>query len=155
MNRNLIETITGFLVLIIAAIFVFFVYHETQDSASKGYQIFAHFTKVDGVNVGSDVRLAGVKIGSVTDKFLDPKSFDAVLYLTIDEKFHLPIDSVLRITSDGIFGNSYISIDPGQKASFVAAGQELLNTQAGINFIDLVSQAIFKAAENNQQEKSK
>lgn len=155
MNRNMVETITGFLVLAIAAVFVFFVYKETRSSASKGYQIFAHFTKVDGVNVGSDVRLAGVKIGNVTDKSLDPKSFDAVLHLNIDDKFRLPVDSVLRITSDGIFGNSYISIDPGQEANFVAEGQELVNTQAGINFIDLVSQAIFKAAENNQQEKSK
>lgn len=155
MNRNIIETITGVLVLAIAVIFVVFVYEGTQGSTGKGYSVVARFTKVDGVSIGSDVRLAGIKIGSVTDKFLDPQNFDAVLRLTIEEKFHLPVDSLLRITSDGIFGNSYINIDPGQKAEFVAEGQELANTQAGINFIDLVGQAIFKAAENNQQEKSK
>lgn len=152
MNKNIIETATGFFVLAAAIVFAYFVFHQRDRQTSSQYTLIGLFAKAEGVQVGSDVRLAGVKIGQVNKKSLDPKNYESILEFSVDINIKIPKDSLLRITSDGIFGDSYLSFSPGKEQVYLADGQIITNTQAGINFIDLVGQAIFKAAEKNSSD---
>ena len=68
MRRNVLETIIGAGVLAVALIFGIFVYRTVGLDGDPGYPIRAVFTKIGGLNVGSDVRINGIKVGTVTDR---------------------------------------------------------------------------------------
>src|SRR5215469_7352846 len=84
MTGNMIETVMGAVVLAVAAFFLFFAYTTSQVRAVQGYQVTAQFDSVAGIRDGSDVRIAGVKVGSILSETLDPKTFLADLHLSID-----------------------------------------------------------------------
>ena len=66
MTGNVIEIVVGAVVLVIAALFLFFAYTMSHVKQVEGYQVTAQFERVDGIRDGSDVRIAGVKVGTVT-----------------------------------------------------------------------------------------
>ena len=74
MRKNLIETVMGGVVLIAATLFIVFAYSKAEVGKVDGYQITAKFDRVDGILAGSDVRMSGIKIGTVTSSSLDPKT---------------------------------------------------------------------------------
>src|SRR5205807_7342619 len=97
MTGNVIETVMGAVVLVVAAVFLFFAYTTSQVRAVKGYEVTAEFERIDGIREGGDVRISGIKIGSVVDQKLDPKSFLATLRMSIDPAVKLPDDTVAEI----------------------------------------------------------
>jgi phospholipid/cholesterol/gamma-HCH transport system substrate-binding protein len=110
MKQNLMETAIGALVIAIALGFFIFTYSTTGvGKGSGGYHLTAKFKNVEGINVGSDVRMSGIKIGSVTNQSLDSKTFDAVLTFAIDPTIKLPDDSTVKITSEGLLGGKFIA----------------------------------------------
>src|SRR3989441_2066519 len=92
MTGNVIETVMGAVVLVVAALFLFFAYTTSQVRAVQGYQVSAQFERVDGIRDGSDVRIAGVKVGSIVSETLDPKTFLATVRMSIDPAYKLPDD---------------------------------------------------------------
>ena len=101
MGRNLIETVMGAVVLLVAGAFVFFASEMAQMQKIQGYPVEATFYKVGGLATGSDVRINGIKVGTVTGRRLDSKTFDAVLTLSISSGIELPTDTVAGIGSEG------------------------------------------------------
>jgi len=75
MGRNLIETLMGAVVLVVAGLFLIFAYSTTNVRPVRGYTVTAKFERVDGLNTGSDVRLSGIKVGTVVDQKLEPNTF--------------------------------------------------------------------------------
>jgi len=75
MRRNIIETIMGGVVLLIAALFLAFAYAGSNLRGVGGYDVVARFNRVDGLANGAEVRLSGIKIGSVVRQDLDPKTY--------------------------------------------------------------------------------
>src|ERR1700722_19156886 len=102
MSRNVIETVMGAVVLVIAAVFLFFAYSTSQLRTVAGYQLTADFSSIDGIKEGSDVRISGVKVGSVVGQALDPKTFLATLRISIEPSIKLPDDTVAEIVSAGL-----------------------------------------------------
>src|SRR5437899_9449910 len=90
MTGNVIETVMGAVVLVVAAVFLFFAYSTSQLRAVQGYEVTAEFERIDGIREGGDVRISGIKIGSVIAEKLDPKSFLATLRFSIDPTVKLP-----------------------------------------------------------------
>ena len=144
MNNTLVETIIGAVVIAIAA--GFFVFAYSASGAGKGvggYKISAEFESVDGINIGSDVRVAGIKVGAVVEQKLSDASYQAVVTMAIDNKVKLPDDSSAKVTSDGLLGAKYIAIDPGGSEQFVGDGGMLSYTQGSIDLWDMVNKFLF------------
>ncbi|HAL84239.1 MAG: outer membrane lipid asymmetry maintenance protein MlaD [Rhodobiaceae bacterium] len=147
MKDNLVETLVGFGVIVVAAIFVFYGYSVTDSSNSDGYVVSAEFDRVDGLTIGSDVRMSGIKIGTVTALSLDPQSYAANVSIIIGSDIDLPDDTSAKITSEGLLGGNYISLSAGGSEDMLSGGDEILYTQGSVDLIGLVSQALFSAGD--------
>ncbi|MCC8419125.1 MAG: outer membrane lipid asymmetry maintenance protein MlaD [Rickettsia endosymbiont of Glossina mortisans submortisans] len=143
MKQNIIETIIGFVVLIIALLFLIFAYKTGSSIASsKGYQVTANFQSAEGIAVGSDVMISGIKIGSVKKITLDPNSFYASVYLNINDDVKIPKDSKAQVVTSGLLGGKYISILPGNDDENLAANEEIRYTQSAINIESLINKIV-------------
>lgn len=120
----------------------FWMGQKSHDVAADGYSLTASFSKIDGVTIGSEVLLAGISIGSVVSESLDPDSHQVTLTLRIDPSVELPYDSVAKITSDGIFGGKYISVDVGGEYEMLEDGDAFEFIQDSIIFEDVFEKVI-------------
>ena len=145
MNKKPVETIMGIVVLLIAILFLGFAYRVSDLQVVKGYEVSAKFFKVGGLNVGSDVRINGIKIGTVTSQKLSGEDYMVDVILSISSDVKLPDDSVASITSDGLMGNKFVKIEPGTSKQMVSAGGEIKKTQDFETLEDLIGKFIFKA----------
>jgi len=148
MKDNLVETIIGALVVAIAVAFVLYGYSVT-DSGSGGdaYEVTAQFDRVDGLTIGSDVRMSGIKVGTITELSLNATNYYADVTMAIGSEIELPDDSSAKITSEGLLGGNYVSLSPGGSEDMLAEGDEILYTQGSVDLIALVSQALFSAGD--------
>jgi phospholipid/cholesterol/gamma-HCH transport system substrate-binding protein len=143
MQNSTVETLIGAVVIAVAVIFLVFAYSSAGVGAISGYEVTARFDKAAGVNVGTDVRLSGIKVGTVQKVALDPKTYNAVVTLGLDNSVKLPDDSSVRITSDGLMGNQYLSIEPGGSNQMIKPGGQIENTQGSIDLIGLLGKFAF------------
>jgi phospholipid/cholesterol/gamma-HCH transport system substrate-binding protein len=144
MSRQNIETIVGALVLFGAAYFLYFAYHRADMAPAKsGYNVIANFERSDGLVVGSDVSIAGVKIGQVQTLTLDPATYKAKVALRIAAEVKLPKDSSAQIVSDGLLGGKYVVILPGAEEAFLAPQEEIQYTQSSVNLETLIGKMMF------------
>ena len=111
MKKNYFESILGFFTLIVSLTFLFKFVNVNTDS-NETYQLKAKFLKAGGISTGNDVKMRGVKIGVVSNVYLD-KDYFAVVDFQVYKKISVPKNSVVKIASDGILGNKYLSITPG------------------------------------------
>ena len=145
MKNTLVETVVGLAVIGLAV--AFFTYAFTLSGAGTGtggYKIVAEFENAAGISSGSDVRMSGVKIGTVLTQELDPASYQAVLTLTVDPKVKLPSDSTAKITSEGILGGNFVALEVGGAEEMLKDGDKIENTQGSIDIFGLISQFISK-----------
>jgi len=147
MNRNPLETIMGALVLLVAAVFLVFATTTADLRQVQGYPLHASFTKVGGLSVGGEVRLAGIQVGSVIGQRLDPETFEAVVDMSVLDSVRLPTDSRAAIASDGLLGGSYIKLIPGSDDEMLEADGELARTENYQSLEDLVGEIIFLATQ--------
>ncbi len=137
------ETGLGAVVLAAAAAFLIYALSAGAIHANaRGYDLTAKFGQVGALAPGADVRVAGVKIGTVASITLDPKTFMAVTKLSLDPTVKLPVDSSAKVTSDGLLGGSHISIEPGGAPGDLKPGDEFQNTQGAVDLFGLIGQFI-------------
>ena len=142
-NNNMVETLIGALVVVIALGFVVFAYSNTSAGGLSGYPLEARFSSADGIVSGTDVRLHGIKIGAVSSVDLDPKTYLAIVHMNIRGNVPLPDDSSIKVTSAGLLGNSYLSIQPGGDTKNLQAGGVIANTQGSVDIMGLIGRAIY------------
>ncbi len=147
MDRSMIETVMGAVVLIVAAMFVGIAFRSGTATTPSGYQITAEFDDASGMGPGSEVRMSGVKIGTVYSQELDPETYFAVVTLTISDSIKLPRDTSARIIADGLLGSNFVALEPGGDEEMIPPGGEITFTQGSINVVDLLGRFIFSAAE--------
>jgi phospholipid/cholesterol/gamma-HCH transport system substrate-binding protein len=145
-RRNFAEVLIGAVVLLVAAGFLAYAITHSGRSATPGYLLFAKFDHIDGLSVGSDVRIAGVKVGTVDSATLDPKTFQAVVGLSVADNVKLPKDSSAVITSESLLGGKYLALTPGGDDAMLQPGQTITITQGSINIEDLLGKFIFSAS---------
>lgn len=144
-RRNPIETVLGAVVLVIAAMFLIFAYSASDLRAVTGYDVTATFLKVGGLERGSDVRISGINVGTVTEQRLDPQTFEAKVTMSISSDVALPADTTAAIVSDGLLGGKYVNLVPGQAKERIAAGGAIARTRDFQSLEDLVGEIIFLA----------
>ncbi len=148
MRRNVIETIMGAVVILVAVVFVVFAFRSSGVQTSGGYQVVARFDDASGLTSGTDVKMAGVKIGTVTSQALDLQTYFATVTMTIDESIQLPADTSARIIPDGLLGGNYVALEPGGEEDMIEPGGTIQFAQGAINVVDLLGRFIFSAAES-------
>lgn len=153
MGNSAVETLLGAVVLVVAGMFLAFAYSTSSLHPVSGYEVTAKFERIDGVAVGSDVKLSGIKIGTVVDQRLDPDTFLAVVKLSIDSRLKLPVDSVAQVTSEGLLGSNFIALVPGGDDKTIPAGGEIQYTQPPINVIQLIGKYIFDPSAKGAESK--
>lgn len=144
-KENIIEALIGAGVLALAIWFVTFAYGRTERGGiDSGYTISARFPNTSGVSVGTDVRVSGLKVGTVAAESLDTTTYQAVLKLTIRNGVKLPLDTSASITSEGILGGNYISLAPGGDSEMLREGDEITDTQGAVDMMSLIGSVINK-----------
>lgn len=139
MSENKTEILVGGVVLAVAIGFLVYAGKTTGMTGGGGeYMLNASFRSADGVNVGTDVRLAGVKVGRVTDLALDPETYRARAIFTVREGINVPDDSALAISSEGLLGGNYVEILPGGSPFHFAPGDEIEFTQGSVSLVSLL-----------------
>ncbi len=148
MRGNVVEALLGAVVLVVAAGFLVFAYSATDVASVDGYEVSAKFDRIDGLVVGSDVRLGGIKVGTIVGQELEPDTYLAVVRMSIDPRIKLPADSSAEIVTDGLFGSKYLSLVPGGEEDMLAAGAEIRFTQSPVSLENLIGQLIFSQGES-------
>ncbi len=152
MTRNFLETILGAVVLAVAVAFFFYAYQSNHAGSSDGYDLLAQFDRVDGLDNGADVRIGGIKVGSVTEQTLDPESYRAQVNFTVQSNVELPLDTSAAIMSDGLLGGKYLSLEPGGDIDMLEAGDEITLTQSSVRLEDLIGQLIYSGGSGGGDE---
>lgn len=137
------EVALGAIVLAAAAVFVVFALRSTGAALSDapGYDLHASFRSAEGVRPGTEVRLAGVKIGTVTALDLNPQDFRAQLTLLVNDGVELPLDSTIQVASEGILGGTFVEILPGGDLDDLQPGDSFQDTQSAVSLITLLLRA--------------
>ena len=139
MSNSKIETAVGGIVLLAAIGFILYVANATNSvGGNNGLTLKASFRSADGITAGTDVRMAGVKIGTVTDMRLDPESFRAEIIFSLRENLEIPDDSGVAVSQDGLLGGSFVEIIPGGSEFKLQDGEEFLDTQGSVSLVSLL-----------------
>jgi phospholipid/cholesterol/gamma-HCH transport system substrate-binding protein len=143
MRGQWVETGLGAVVLAAAASFLIYALSAGAiHGKARGYDLIAKFGQVGALAPGADVRVAGVKVGTVSAITLDSKSFMAVTRMTLDPTVKLPADSTAKVTSDSLLGGSHIAIEPGGAQGDMKPGDEFQNAQGAVDLFGLIGQFI-------------
>lgn len=148
-GRNIAEILTGAVVVLVAAVFLVFALGQSGRSlgGGTGITLSAKFDRIDGLTPGADVRIGGVKVGSVLEQRIDPQTYLAVLRLRVDSGITIPDDSSAEITSESLLGGKYVALVPGGSETMLRDGQEITITQSAVSLESLLGRFIFSVTE--------
>lgn len=143
MKEQTAETIVGAVVALVAIGFLTFAIARAGGGESAGgYSLKAKFNRIDGISVGSDVRMSGVKVGVVNAVGIEQQNYMAEVSMSLDPKIKVPADSTAKVSSDGLLGGAYVGIEPGGAEEMLTAGQEITNTQGTVDLLTVLASAM-------------
>ena len=138
-DNTITEVLVGAAVLAVAIGFFFYASGTTGAGAGgQTYELAASFRSAEGIAVGTEVRLAGVRVGTVTDMTLDPTSFRAETTFSLRDDIVLPDDSAIAIASEGLLGGNFVEIIPGGSPFNYGPGDMITDTQGAVSLITLL-----------------
>ena len=144
MKENIVETTIGLLVMLIAGWFLAFAYNVNRsNNNNEGYLVSARFQNAEGIYEGSDIRVAGIKIGEVETLTLDRANFFAVMQFRINQDIKLPKDSQAAIVSSGFLGGKFVSIIPGVLEEDLKNSDAIKQTQSSVNIESLIGKFMY------------
>jgi phospholipid/cholesterol/gamma-HCH transport system substrate-binding protein len=146
-RRSVAELSAGFVVLIVAAGFLAYALATSGAASVPGYPLTAQFDRIDGISSGSDVRMAGVKVGTVIGTSIDPRTYLADVNFTVSNAIKLPTDSSAEISSDGLLGGKYLSLVPGGADAMIKSGGRVTITQSSVSLEELLGKFIFSVTD--------
>lgn len=133
------EILAGAAILAVAAGFALYaVQGSGMVGTAESYPLTASFRSVEGVTVGTDVRLAGVKVGTVTALTLNPETYFADAVISMRKDVAVPTDSTILISSEGLLGGTFVEVQPGGALEMVEPGGEIEDTQGAVSLITLL-----------------
>lgn len=146
MRKSVLDVLVGLAVIIVATIFVAFVYHNSvsnYQSQRETYKVKVKFQDIMGIIEGSDVSIAGIKVGNVAKVRLDPDTYDALVFLEINQKVKIPVDSKASIITSGLVGSKLVSIEPGASETFMRDGDQFLYSTSTLSLEALIGKFIY------------
>lgn len=155
MRYNIIETIMGGVVLVIAAFFLTFAYQTSGYKQADALTYHARFDRIDGLVVGAEVKIGGVKVGTIKSLAVNPETYQADVAFSVDQKIKLPKDSSGEIIGDGLMGGKFLALVPGGDDEFLKSGGHLSHTQSAVSLESLIGQLIFSNKKDEPKEDGK
>ncbi len=152
MKRNVMETVLGAVVLIVAVVFLGFSYSAAKVGNADGYDVTADFSGVGGLAVGDDVEISGVKVGTISSIDLNPENYLARVTVNVDKKVKLPDDTAALISSKSLLGGRYLELQPGASEDMLGDKGHIQYTQAPQNLEQLLGQFIFSVQGGDKKE---
>ena len=146
MQRNMLETVMGAIVLLTAVAFVSLAYEAANIRGTDGYELEAEFSATGGLSVGDDVRISGIKVGRISRQELNPVTYAARIVMSLDERIRIPADSSARITAASLLGGNYLELIPGADEDMMQPGAVIYDTRDPVSLTDLLGKAVFSAA---------
>lgn len=143
MANNAIETVMGAVVLAVAGGFLYFAYSNSNVKPIEGYAISASFSNISGITAGSSVRVGGIKVGVVESLDLDPKSFQAIAKMRIQDTIKLPRDSSAAVQSAGLLGEKFLALEPGGDEENLGNGDKIAFTQPSVSLEEMIGKFVF------------
>lgn len=153
MSSSRLELIVGFLVILLFAAFSYYAFDNRGAVKGSKYTINAVFNDASGIEIGSDVKIAGVTIGKVVNFKLNNSQFDAFVIMEVSENLKLPWDSSARIMSAGLLGEKFIAITPGVEEELIEIGGVIQFTQSTLSFEEMLSKLLFGLAKDKKDKK--
>jgi phospholipid/cholesterol/gamma-HCH transport system substrate-binding protein len=145
------ETLVGLAVVILAVMIGVYSYVARHGEAGlSGYELNARLPKVDGLGVGTEVRLSGIKVGTITGMDLDPSNYLVTVHMNIEPGVKVPADSSILVTQSGLLGSSYLSINPGGDMKVMKPGAFFTNVQGSIDLMNLIGRFATGAPTSNK-----
>lgn len=150
LRERLTEALVGLAVVLLALWFVAFAWQRTGGGGGSGsaVHVTALFPNASGIGIGTDVRIAGLKVGSVAAQKLDPKTWQAEVVLALDPATRVPADSTAVITSEGLLGGTYIQLVPGADETPLKNGDTIVDTQGSLDLMSLIGQFINRTGDD-------
>jgi phospholipid/cholesterol/gamma-HCH transport system substrate-binding protein len=148
MAENRAEVLAGFGIVALAVGFLAYAGLGQIGNAAGTYDLTASFRSANGISVGTDVRLAGVKVGTISDMALNPQTYFADVVVTLDTAVQLPTDTAILISSEGLLGGNFIELVPGGAEEILAAGEQIEDTQSSVSLINLLMKFVSGGDEN-------
>ena len=143
MQRNIVETIVGALVLVVALAFVAYAFAKSDRTSPNGFEVTAQFGRIDGLKRGADVTVSGVKVGTVTGIDLDRKSYKAIVRMALASGIELSVDTHAKIVSESLLGGMVVVLDPGSEKKMIASGGEIEHTQDAVSLTELIAKIMY------------
>lgn len=151
MARRIPELFAGFVVIVVAILFLFYALRGAGEISTGGYILRAQFGSIGSLSIGSNVKIGGVVVGHVASEALNPVTYAAEITMSMDNRIKIPVDSSATIASDGLLGGPYVAISPGGSEDMMKAGGSFQVTQSAINLEDLIGKFIFSMGGSHGQ----
>jgi phospholipid/cholesterol/gamma-HCH transport system substrate-binding protein len=155
MRQNIVETIIGFIVVLITISFFTYSYTNTSHDNNNEYFLNATFQNVDGIIKGSDVKIGGIIIGRVESLDLDEENYNALVKFAIHKEVKIPADSSASISSSGFLGGKFVSISPGGDEEYINENGEIKYTQSSVNLESLIGKFMYSGKSGSSGSDSK
>ena len=156
MNRTVLDLWVGIFVAIGIAALLFLalkVGNLSSAHLSDLYVLEARFDNIGGLKVRGPVKSAGVVVGRIADIRFDTASYEAVVTINVDGRYHFPKDTFASINTSGLLGEQYIGLEVGGDEKMLAAGDTIKKTQSAVVLEKLISQFLFNKASEGQEKK--
>jgi len=109
----------------------------------NSYSLFARFTTVTGLRVGSLVYISGIEVGRVEQLAIDQKNQQGVVEMRIKKGINIYDNAIASIKTEGLIGDMDVSIDPGGGGALLKPGGIITETQPPLDIADLISKYVF------------
>ncbi|HXF90483.1 MAG TPA: outer membrane lipid asymmetry maintenance protein MlaD [Candidatus Nitrosotenuis sp.] len=151
MRSNIVEVIIGAIVLIVAGVFLNFAYRSGTTTGNHGYTLTAKFDRIDGLVLGNDVKVSGVKVGTVKEITIDPTTYMAVVKVSVQNDIYLPNDTIAEIVSESFMGGKYVALVPGGADDNLKPGDTISFTQSAVSLESLIGKFIFSKSDDKEE----
>ena len=146
MNKKLnFEFILGLLILVMT--FFAFITIFSKISYFKpvnNFSLVSSFFDIGQLDIGSDVKINGVKVGEVNKIYLDIDTYMAVVNTSFEKIINIPSDSSFKISNNGFVGSTYVEISLGTSPIFYKNNEETENNIDAISLEEIINNFIFK-----------
>ena len=155
MKKYAMETTVGLFVAIglLGVVYMTVKLGHVSFLGEKTYPLYAPFTTVSGLRVGSPVDMLGIAVGRVERISMDQKNQKAILEIRIQNGIQVYDDAITSIKTEGLIGDKYLSLNPGGGGTLLRPGGTITETQPAVDVVDLVGKYIFGGVKKPEEVK--